>query len=163
MQSPRAAPAEALQTQPAMQTERRKSPECGEVLIVEDDDAIRRLLAMTFEREGLPVTSARDGMEALEALRRRPFRVVLLDLMMPRVSGWEVIDWLREHPSEKPRTLIVVSATNREVLNELDPMIVNAIVFKPFNVYELTGYVRACCTAPIKVDRRRKRMIGATT
>lgn len=140
-----------------------KGADCGEVLIVEDDNAIRRLLATTFQREGLPVTSARDGMEALEALRRKAYRVVLLDLMMPRVSGWEVIDWLREHPSEKPRTLIVVSATNRDVLNELDPMIVNAIVFKPFNVYELTGYVRAACIAPIDVDRRSKRMIGAAT
>ncbi len=143
-----------------MGTARPKSPDCGDVLIVEDDNAIRRLLTTTFKREGLPVTPARDGMEALEALRGRPYRVVLLDLMMPRVSGWEVIDWLREHPTEQPRTLIVVSATNREVLRELDPEVVNAVVFKPFNVYELTGYVKAACTAPIERDRRSKRPIG---
>ena len=146
-----------------MQEERRKSSGCGEVLIVEDDNAIRRLLTATFQRDGLPVTPARDGAEALEALRGRQYRVVLLDLMMPRVSGWEVIDWLRDHPTEKPRTLIVVSATNRDVLNELDPNIVNAVVFKPFNIDELTGYVKACCTLPVAQDRRRKRMIGAAT
>jgi CheY-like chemotaxis protein len=138
----------------------RLTPECGEVLIVEDDAAIRRLLGMTFKRQGLRVTMAQDGIEAVEALQHRAFRVVILDLMMPRMSGWEVIDWMRDHPSDKPRTLIVVSATNRDVLHELDPEVVNAIVFKPFDVYELTGYVTACCTAPIDLDRRSKRMIS---
>jgi len=136
--------------------------ECGEVLVVEDDAAIRRLLAATFKRDGVRVTAARDGVEALEAMRRRLYRVVLLDLMMPRMTGWDVIDWMSEHPAEKPRTLIVVSATNREVLYELDPKVVNAIVFKPFNVYELSGYVKACCSAPIDADRRSKRVIGET-
>lgn len=145
-----------------MQERRQKTDDCGEVLVVEDDAAIRRLMAASFRREGVRVTAATDGMEAIDALQRKPYRVVVLDLMMPRVSGWEVIDWMREHPSEKPRTLIVVSATDREVLNELDPNVVNAIVFKPFNTYELTGYVRACCTAPIEVDRRSKRVIGPT-
>lgn len=131
------------------------------MLVVEDDTSIRRLLGATFKREGVRVTAAKDGLEAVDALQKRPFRVVVLDLMMPRMSGWDVIDWLRDHPSEKPRTLIVVSATNRELLHELDPEIVNAIVFKPFNVYELSGYVKACCNAPIPVDRRSRRVIAA--
>jgi CheY-like chemotaxis protein len=137
------------------------APESAQdVLIVEDDPAIRRLLALTFKHEGLRVSTARDGMEAIEALGARHFRVLVLDLMMPRVSGWEVIDWLKERPEGKPQSVIVVSATNRDVLKELEPAVVNAIVFKPFDVNELAGYVKACC-GPVDADRRSKRMVGA--
>ena len=136
-------------------------PEPGQdVLIVEDDPAIRRLMAFSFEHEGLSVTTARDGLEAIETLKSRHFRVLVLDLMMPRVSGWEVIDWLKERPEGRPRSVIVVSATNRDVLKELEPEVVNAIVFKPFDVNELAGYVKACC-GPADADRRSKRMVGA--
>ena len=143
-------------------TDTSSAPEPGQdVLIVEDDPAIRRLLAVTFGHEGLNVTTARDGMEAIETLKSQRFRVLVLDLMMPRVSGWEVIDWIKERPEGKPQSVIVVSATNREVLAELEPDVVNAIVFKPFDVNELAAYVKACC-GPADADRRSKRMVGAT-
>ena len=136
-------------------------PEPGQdVLIVEDEPAIRRLLALTLQHEGMSVATARDGLEAIETLKSRHFRVHILDLMMPRVSGWEVIDWLKERPEGRPRSVIVVSATNRDVLKELEPEVVNAIVFKPFDVNELAGYVKACC-GPADDDRRSKRMVGA--
>lgn len=131
----------------------------AEVLVVEDDPAIRRLLAVTFKHEGLSVTTARDGIEAIDALQKQHFRVLILDLMMPRMTGWEVIEWLKEARPQKPQSVIVVSATNRDVIRELEPEVVNAIVFKPFDVNELTGYVKACC-GPVNDDRRSKRMVG---
>lgn len=132
--------------------------ERGDVLVVEDDSAIRRLLSVTFRHQGMNVTTASDGMEAIELLRTRYFRVLVLDLMMPRVSGWEVIDWLKEKQEGRPQSVIVVSATNRDVIRELEPEVVNAIVFKPFDVNELAGYVKACCGPD--GDRRSKRMVG---
>jgi CheY-like chemotaxis protein len=132
----------------------------ADVLVVEDDSAIRRLLALTFKHEGLNVTTARDGIEAVDALKNHRFRVLILDLMMPRMTGWEVIDWLKETRDQKPQSVIVVSATNRDVIRQLEPEVVNAIVFKPFDVNELTGYVKACC-GPVDDDRRSKRMVGA--
>ncbi|HEY0158561.1 MAG TPA: response regulator [Thermoanaerobaculia bacterium] len=142
-------------------TDTPAAPASGaEVLVVEDDPAIRRLLAVTFRHEGLQVTTARDGMEAIDALQEHRYRVLVLDLMMPRVSGWEVIDWLKERREDKPQSVIVVSATNRDVLSALEPEVVNAIVFKPFDVNELAGYVKACC-GPSDGDRRSKRMVGA--
>lgn len=129
-----------------------------DVLVVEDDAAIRRLLSVTLRHQGLQVTTARDGFEAIEQLKQRKFRVLILDLMMPRVTGWEVIDWLKHEPAEKPQSVIVVSATNREIIRELEPEVVNAIVFKPFDVNELASYVKACCGP--HDDRRVKRMVG---
>ncbi|HEX8618224.1 MAG TPA: response regulator [Thermoanaerobaculia bacterium] len=141
-------------------TEPPAAPNDGaDVLIVEDDNAIRRLLAVTFKHEGLNVATARDGIEAIDALSTNHFRVLILDLMMPRMSGWEVIDWLKAGRGRKPQSVIVVSATNRDVIRELEPQVVNAIVFKPFDVNELAGYVKACC-GPVDDDRRSKRMVG---
>ena len=130
------------------------------VLVVEDDAPLRTLLRLTLEREKVSVTAVTDGAEAIECLNRQEYRVVLLDLMMPRVSGWDVIDWLKEHPSSRPRTLIVVTAADRNVFAELDPDIVNAIIVKPFDTYEVAGYVRRCCDASVERDRRRKRLLG---
>jgi DNA-binding response OmpR family regulator len=130
------------------------------VLVVEDDDPLRKLLTVTLEREGLDVASVKDGAEAIGCLDRHEYRVVVLDLMMPRVSGWDVIDWLKEHPSSLPRTLIVVTAADRNVFAELEPGIVNAIIVKPFDTYEVAGYVRRFCDAPLDRDRRSKRLIG---
>jgi CheY-like chemotaxis protein len=130
-----------------------------DVLVVEDDAAIRRLLAVALRHQDLNVTTAKDGMEAIELLEKHRYRVLILDLMMPRVTGWQVIDWLKHKPAGKPRSVIVVSATNREVIRELEPEVVNAIVFKPFDVNELAGYVKACC-GPMNDDRRVKRMVG---
>ncbi len=131
----------------------------AQVLVVEDDAAIRRLLALTFKHEGMNVTTARDGIEAIDALKQHHYRVLILDLMMPRMTGWEVIEWLKQARKQKPQSVIVVSATNRDVIRELEPEVVNAIVFKPFDVNELAGYVKACC-GPVDDDRRSKRMVG---
>ncbi len=143
-----------------MSDSRLEVSECGDILVVEDDDAIRRLLGVSLQHHGMRASLARDGVEAIEALQQRRYRVVVLDLMMPRVSGWDVIAWLRDNNDAKPRTVIVVSASNREVMDELDPTVVNAIIFKPFNIDELTGYVTACCRATVAADRRVKRLVG---
>jgi len=132
----------------------------SDVLIVEDDTALRELMALTLRREELRVPTARDGAEAMAELRNAHFVVVLLDLMMPRVSGWDVIDWLKEHPDRRPHSLVVVTAADREVFAALDPHVVNAIVVKPFDIYELAGYVQRCCENPAHRDRRSKRVIG---
>src|SRR5947209_7424491 len=78
---------------------------------------------------------------------------LILDLMMPTLTGWEVIDWLAAHRERKPGTVIVVSATERELLRQLDPTVVNAVIFKPFDIHQLGAYVKASCELPHH-DRR---------
>jgi CheY-like chemotaxis protein len=131
-----------------------------DVLVVEDDGALRRLFAAALRRSGLSMLEANDGAEALDLLRAHEFQVMILDLMMPRTSGWDVISWLAGHPERKPRTVIVVSAVDREVLRELDPSVVNAIVFKPFEVDVLTRYIDAACRLAAGADRRIKRIVS---
>ncbi|MGH9459492.1 MAG: response regulator [Thermoanaerobaculia bacterium] len=129
------------------------------VLVVDDDRPIRELLAAVLRREGLTADTASDGERAIQALDERNYTVLVLDLMMPRLSGWEVIGWLRANPANRPRSVIVCTAADRAVFSELDPEVVNAIFVKPFDVAELGAYVRA--TTEVPEDRRRARVIGS--
>lgn len=130
------------------------------VLIVDDLKALRDLLDAALRQAKLPAEAVGDGEAAIEKLSTREYRVMLLDLMMPGVSGWDVLDWLAKHPDRKPKTVIVVTAADREVMHRLNPDVTNAIIFKPFDVFEVTAYVKACCTDRIPTDRRHKRVVG---
>lgn len=129
------------------------------VLVVEDETPLLKLMKAALEHEGLTVATASDGAEAIDSLSKNKYGVVLLDLMMPRVNGWEVIDWLKAHPDRRPHSLVVVTAADRNVFAELDPEIVNAIIIKPFDTWELTGYVHRCCDKEGR-DRRHRRVVG---
>ncbi|HEX7151684.1 MAG TPA: response regulator [Thermoanaerobaculia bacterium] len=128
------------------------------VLVAEDDPAIRRLLAATLRRRRLDVQLTEDGQQALEALQRERWDVIVMDLMMPVVNGWEVVRWLSAHPEQRPASVIVVSAADREALRELDPTVVNAIVFKPFDVMQLGAYVKSAAQQG-QHDRRHARVV----
>jgi len=130
-----------------------------DVLVIEDETPLLKLIATALQRENLTVATAKDGGEGIECLSREKFGVVLLDLMMPRVNGWEVIDWLKQHPDRRPHSLIVVTAADRNIFAELDPEIVNAIIVKPFDTWELAGYVKRCCGHD-GGDRRHRRVVG---
>jgi CheY-like chemotaxis protein len=129
-----------------------------DVLVVEDEKPLLNLMATALRREGLAVATANDGAEGIACMSRDKYRVVLLDLMMPRVNGWEVIEWLKQHPDRRPYSLIVVSAADRNVFADLDPAVVNAIIVKPFDTWELAGYVMRCCEHG--KDRRHRRVVG---
>lgn len=130
------------------------------VLVAEDDSSIRKLIASALRRRRLELATAANGAEALEHLQSREWLVLVLDLMMPTVTGWDVIKWLAANPHRKPKTVIVVSATNRELLRDLDPTVVNAVIFKPFDVQQLGAYVKASCDLA-HTDRRQSRIVGA--
>ena len=117
----------------------------AQVLVVDDDDTLRAMTSLILRRAGLRIEQAKDGEEAILKMREHGYEVVVLDLMMPRLSGWEVVKWLQQHLDRKPRIVVVLTAATRSVLDQLDPDVVSTILFKPFDVHELAGYVRACC------------------
>jgi CheY-like chemotaxis protein len=132
----------------------------ADVLVVDDDRVVQNLIVATLRREGLAPETANDGAQAIEKLQSTKYCAVILDLMMPKMSGWDVIDWLKKNPDKVPYSVIVSTAADRNVLTELEPDIVNAIFVKPFNTSELAAYVKACSNLSSR-DRRRKRLLGA--
>jgi PAS domain S-box-containing protein len=82
----------------------------GPVLLVEDDEAIRELVARTLTKEGFVVEVADDGARAIEILQKRVPGLIMLDLMMPGVDGFEVLAWLKESSVHRNVPIVVVTA-----------------------------------------------------
>jgi CheY-like chemotaxis protein len=80
------------------------------VLVVDDDQDIRESLTQILAEEGFEVSSARNGLEALEQIARALPDVMLLDLMMPVVTGWEVLETLRLKGLHTQLPVVVLSA-----------------------------------------------------
>ncbi len=112
-------------------------------LIVEDDPAIRRLVTKLLSRHNVDIDTASDGKIAMEKLRSEHYSVIVLDLMVPEVSGFQLIEFLK---AEKIRTPVaVVSAVSQQALTTLDLDIVKLVISKPFDVDEFTKAILTLC------------------
>jgi DNA-binding response OmpR family regulator len=115
------------------------------ILIADDDASIRRLLTMSLRYRGYQVIEARNGREALTEMRGGNADLVLLDLMMPEVSGWDVLRERTADPSLQRIPIIVMTATNeRNVTVGLLNAPVDAVIAKPFDIDALEATVSAC-------------------
>jgi CheY-like chemotaxis protein len=114
------------------------------VLVADDDQSIRRLLGTIVKRERIDVDCVADGMEAIEYLKAREYSVILLDLMMPRANGFDVIDYLKQNPPAQKPLVLVITAYADQRFKEVDPAIVAGVIRKPFEVAEVGSLVRHC-------------------
>jgi CheY-like chemotaxis protein len=115
------------------------------VLIVEDDQPIRTLMVAALRREPLEIHTAADGLIALELAHANDYAVILLDLMLPRVNGFEFLDQL--HAVERPRAnpvTIVMTAFDGTAVKRLGAMRVQAILHKPFDIERVVEMIRDC-------------------
>jgi len=115
-----------------------------QVLIVEDEEAIITLLKYNLEREGFRVFTAMDGEEALITLREKKPDVVVLDWMLPSLSGIEICRQMRRNPETKNIPVIMLSARGEEDdrVRGLDCGADDYVV-KPFSPSELIARIRA--------------------
>jgi CheY-like chemotaxis protein len=114
----------------------------GRVLVVDDEAAIRALVAKIVQRAGYHVDTARDGAEAIERLEESSYSVIVLDLMMPNVDGFGLIRHIKERGGPRP-ALIVVSAGDSQTFRQLDGAVVHSILRKPFDIDVLGDLVDA--------------------
>ncbi|HVG97989.1 MAG TPA: response regulator transcription factor [Chloroflexota bacterium] len=113
----------------------------GSILVVEDEESIVELVRLYLTKEGFRVNVARDGQEALETARRLPPDLVVLDLMLPRVDGWEVCRRLRK---ESNVPVIMLTARDEDV-DKIVGLELGAddYMTKPFNPRELVARIKA--------------------
>lgn len=114
----------------------------GRALVCEDDGAIRALVTRVVEREGFDVDIAKDGGEALKKLGGGCYDLLVLDLMMPHVDGFEVLRRLREERPKALKRVIVMTAVSQEVADFVEPICM--FLPKPFDIDRLSTAVRAC-------------------
>lgn len=113
------------------------------VLVVDDQSEVRRLLVTALRHKGLVIDEAAGGREAVELLREHRYSVVVLDLLMPGVSGFAVLDAIAQNDGHSPVVLVVTGA-ERSVLGRLDSQKIHGIVKKPFDPQEVAAVVAAC-------------------
>lgn len=86
----------------------------AKILIAEDDQDIRELISLTLQFSGFEVGSAGDGMQALEMAQQEPYDLIILDVRMPRMTGYEVCRRLRESASLRDIPVVFLSAKGQE-------------------------------------------------
>lgn len=113
------------------------------VLVVDDDDVIRQLIGVNLELEGFQVFTAVDGVDALERVRECDPVVVTLDIMMPRMDGWDAAARLRDDPATAHVKVVLLSARAQEAdIKRGTRLGVDAYLTKPFDPEELVAVVR---------------------
>jgi DNA-binding response OmpR family regulator len=116
--------------------------EAHHVLVIEDEPQLRTMLTDNLEFEGYRVTSVASGEEALSACDRHGFSLLLLDLMLPGISGFEVCARLRGRGTHVPIIVLTARTEERDRVHGLD-LGADDYVSKPFSVRELLARVRA--------------------
>jgi CheY-like chemotaxis protein len=108
------------------------------VLVVDDEPQVVWMLQFSLEAEGYRTYAARDGVGALEEIRRHRPTLMLLDIMMPVMDGWSVLEQLRDLPEgERPRVVVVSARSSLRDRAKAAELGADAFVSKPFNVDDL--------------------------
>lgn len=124
------------------------------VLVADDNEATCTLITALL-RNDFEVDVARDGDSAIEKLKTRQYAAVILDLLMPRVDGYAVLDFLREQRPELLSRLIVVTASvSRREMERVNGYGVSNVLPKPFEIDVLHERVRECAERSDPFDTR---------
>src|SRR6478672_5330039 len=112
-------------------------------LICEDDPAIRTLVKTVVQREGFAADLAENGAAGIEKMRDGCYNLLILDLMMPGVDGYAVVDFLKNHRPANLNRVIVMTAVSDALRTDF-PAPVCTLLPKPFDIDQLSKAVRTC-------------------
>jgi DNA-binding NtrC family response regulator len=106
------------------------------ILVVDDEDALRTVLSGELANEGYEVRTAGDGDEAINELEKALFDLVLLDIKMPRINGFEVLKFIKE---KQPKTKVVMLTGFADLKNAIESKKLGAddFVSKPYDLVDL--------------------------
>ncbi len=149
-------PMPAVRDAPEKRTPVLAHSDTGKILVVDDNESNRNMLSRRLQRQGHRVKLAEDGKRALEMLREEDFDLVLLDVMMPEMDGYQVLEHL--HADDKLRGLPVIMIS---ALDQLDTVVKSIelgaedYLPKPFNPVVLRARIGACLEKKRLRDRER--------
>lgn len=112
------------------------------ILLAEDEEVLRMLIVDTLEDEDYEIDEACDGVEALDYLKNNEYDLILLDYMMPRMTGLEVIEKIRELPEKQELKILMLTAKSQK--SDQEKVIeagANYFLAKPFSPLELVQVV----------------------
>ena len=110
-------------------------------LVADDDPAARYLVTSVLQRHHIEYDEAANGADAVKLLKANEYAFVFIDLLMPRIDGWGVLDFLRSRrPQPLPRTIIITGVLNQK-LSVADQDIVSGLLFKPIDIAQVEKIV----------------------
>ncbi len=120
--------------------------EKNSILVVDDEEALRTVLSSELESEGYAVASAGDGDEAMAVLQEKAFDLVLLDIKMPRVDGFEVLRFIKER---YPTTKVIMLTGFADLKNAIESKKLGAedFVSKPYDLVDLLTTIERVLTS----------------
>jgi two-component system alkaline phosphatase synthesis response regulator PhoP len=107
-----------------------------QILLVEDEDHLLKIIRLNLELEGYSVTSAVTGIEALKEFRKNNFDIILLDVMLPEMNGFDVCEEIRKENKEVPVLFLTAKGTSEDKIRGLK-LGADDYLTKPFNLEEL--------------------------
>ncbi len=117
-------------------------PSSISILVVEDEEQMLAMIKANLEREGYAVTTATDGKPVVELHRNTPFNLILLDLMLPHVDGFQVLRQIRSAELEVPVLLLTARGEEETKIKGFD-LGADDYLTKPFSVLELLSRIKA--------------------
>ncbi len=117
-----------------------------DVLVVDDDPHLCEIIIDVLEAEGHTTRSASNGQEALERVRERKPQIILLDLMMPIMNGWELATRLKATPEWADIPIVFITAAHNSIRDTHRELGAKAVINKPFDIDVLTEAVQQYST-----------------
>ena len=111
--------------------------------LVTDDDAVtREILGAILRQNGVPYDEAANGAEAIKQIKQNQYGIIFLDLMMPRIDGWGVLDFIRSKSKIEDTKIYVLTAYREQRLSTADQEVVAGMIYKPIEEGEIDRIVQ---------------------
>jgi len=114
------------------------------VLVADDDRQLQLLLNVLLTRAGFEVEFASDGKEALQKSIGDSYDAIMLDLILPNISGIEILSRLEKEKPESLKKIIVITGASRGIIDQVDGSRVHAILRKPFDIQDVIRLTAQC-------------------
>ncbi|MHB0972276.1 MAG: response regulator [Thermoanaerobaculia bacterium] len=114
------------------------------ILVIDDDLAIRVLLEAVLTRVKFEVATAADGEAGLRMLEENSYDLILLDLMMPKIDGYEFLRRVRDRSTGEKPHIIVFTAAGQRGIDKIPPDTICAAILKPFDIETFLDLIESC-------------------
>ena len=123
------------------------------VLVIDDESTVREAVATSLRREGYDMLFAANGLEGLDLIRNEAPSVVILDLRMPVMDGFEVLSRADPKPTDSYSVVVLTGHGDENAIQECYEAGVSFFLDKPFNTYQLRGVVKSAMAMKLLTDQ----------
>ncbi|MHA7944518.1 response regulator [Formosa sp. 3Alg 14/1] len=108
------------------------------ILVIDDSDVIRKLIKHSLKDSSYTITVATDGSDAIEKIKNETPNLVITDLMMPHVSGLELVTWIKENYDDQIKIIVLTALGEEDVVLEAFSLGIDDFITKPFDPKDLS-------------------------